>query len=171
MKVLQRELVFDIDMDDYSEVRRCCDNGKAKRLCSRCWPFLHIAIQVIRKGLKELFGFEKVVFIFSGRRGIHCWVSDHRARLLTSRARQAILDFLIVPVVVSKEKLSAQPFFSDLHPFMREVYTDILEPCFEEDILVQQGLLDDEEGQTLILRFVPDSDILLFSPSLPKVSE
>lgn len=100
MKVKQRELVFDIDMDDYSEVRRCCDNGKAKTLCTNCWPFLHVAIQVIRKACRELFGFEKLLFVFSGRRGIHCWIADKRARLLTSKARQAILDFLIVPVQV-----------------------------------------------------------------------
>lgn len=100
----QREFVFDIDMDDYSEVRRCCENGKAKTLCTRCWPFLHVAIQVIRKACKDLFGFEKLLFVFSGRRGIHCWIADKRARLLTSKARQAVLDFLIVPVQVSRRK-------------------------------------------------------------------
>jgi len=158
MRVKEREFVFDIDMDDYSDVRRCCDSGKAKRLCARCWPFLHVAIQVIRRALKELFGFEHCLFVFSGRRGIHCWVADRRARNLTKKARQAILDFMIIPVVVSKEKLSTQPFYHDLHPFFRQIYTSILEPTFEESILIQQQLLDDQEGQEMLLRFVPHSE-------------
>jgi len=40
------------------------------------------------------FGFKDRIWIFSGRRGIHCWVSDTRARNLSSLARKAIVSFL-----------------------------------------------------------------------------
>lgn len=44
-----------------------------------------------------------------------------------------------------------------------EIYDEILFPTFESSILEKQGLLDDEEGQNLILQFIPDIDILFFS--------
>lgn len=97
-EVLQREVVFDVDMDEYSAVRSCCK--ESKRLCKDCWPFLHIAIQVIRLTLIDIFNFKHFFFVFSGRRGIHCWVCDKRARFLSSSIRSAILNFLTIPLTV-----------------------------------------------------------------------
>lgn len=44
-KPVQRELVIDIDMTDYDELRTC---GSGGHICSRCWPFIAVAIQVRR---------------------------------------------------------------------------------------------------------------------------
>lgn len=40
---VQRELVIDIDISDYDELRTC---GSGGHICSRCWPFMAVAIQV-----------------------------------------------------------------------------------------------------------------------------
>ena len=45
---VERELVFDIDLTDYDDVRTCGDGG---HICSRCWPFMALAIKVSDPGL------------------------------------------------------------------------------------------------------------------------
>lgn len=50
--VLSRELVFDIDLTDYDEVRTCCQEAK---VCAKCWKLMVIACEIIDKSLKGTF--------------------------------------------------------------------------------------------------------------------
>ncbi len=45
----QRELVFDIDMTDYDEIRTCC-SGAA--ICRRCWGYIAAAVKVLDHTLR-----------------------------------------------------------------------------------------------------------------------
>lgn len=55
-----------------------------------------LAGQGILTRLVEDFGFKHLLWVYSGRRGVHCWISDDRARKMPPEGRRAIVSFLEV---------------------------------------------------------------------------
>lgn len=90
---LAKELCFDIDLTDYDDIRTCCDKAN---ICNKCWKFTTMAIKVLEAALQEDFGFHHILWVYSGRRGIHAWVCDKRARALDDQQRKAITGYFDV---------------------------------------------------------------------------
>jgi DNA primase small subunit len=150
---VERELIFDVDMNDYDEVRTCC---KGTAVCARCWPLATTALKVMELVLREAFGFRSMLWVFSGRRGVHCWVADRRARRLSLDAREAIVAFMTVVVGGQGALASRVPLRFPLHPVLQRVYDSLLLPFFERRFLVEQGVLEDAGLRAAVLGFFPE---------------
>jgi DNA primase small subunit len=90
----QREMVFDIDLTDYDSIRNCGCNGAT--ICKKCWKMMNMAIKVMDIGLREDFGFKHIAWFYSGRRGVHAWICDEKARKLSNDARSAVAAYFEV---------------------------------------------------------------------------
>jgi DNA primase small subunit len=159
---VERELVFDIDLTDYTEVRVGAEKGDAM-WAKNAWCYMGLAIQILDRALREDFGFKHLLWVYSGRRGIHCWVCDSQARQLTDDVRASVAKYLSLTEiksgqshegdVVEKIKLT-----TPLHPAIQRA----LEMCtrvFDQYIVPEeeggQGLMSSPEKWKMILAQIP----------------
>ncbi|KAM3572696.1 hypothetical protein VYU27_005326 [Nannochloropsis oceanica] len=160
-KPVERELIFDIDMTDYDDIRTCCTGAK---ICPKCWIFMTMAVKVVDTALREDFGFQQLLWVYSGRRGVHCWVCDEDVRGLTNDGRSAVVEYLSLPR--GNENNSGKGKNAGLtwplHPSFARAF-DILEPMFEVGVLGEegQGVLDSENSWDTLLDSLPDEDLAL----------
>ena len=78
------------------------------------------------------------MWVFSGRRGIHCWVCDEDARTMLNEARAAVTDF--VHLGVGNEFSGKLELHYPIHPTLKRAYK-ILEKKFHEICIEDQDLL------------------------------
>lgn len=151
-KPLEKELVFDIDMTDYDDVRTCC-SGAA--ICKKCWPFMNLALKIIDQALSEDFGFKHRLWVYSGRRGVHCWVADESARKLTQAGRSAVAEYINVIKGGESQNKKVQFKGFHLHPALDRAKTYV-EKYFTEQYLSEQNILGTKEQRDLMLKLIPD---------------
>lgn len=87
-----RELIFDLDLDDYNPVRRCKCIGKD--VCEDCWGLMQEAAVILTDTLREDFGYNELEWVYTGGRGYHCWVLDKTAFTLDQHQRTAIVEYM-----------------------------------------------------------------------------
>ncbi|KNZ77777.1 DNA primase small subunit [Termitomyces sp. J132] len=136
---LQRELVFDIDMTDYDPVRTC-------------------SVKVLNVAIREQFGYEDLLWVYSGRRGIHLWISDKEAMDLTDDQRKALVGWMTVVHggQESNKKLNVRSGSRSLPPSLQAA-VDLLKETFSDLILSDQNLFASKEGYETLLEQIPDS--------------
>ncbi|XP_049867087.1 DNA primase small subunit [Pectinophora gossypiella] len=152
--VLARELVFDIDLTDYDEVRTCCQEAK---VCEKCWKFMVIACEIIDKSLREDFGFQSILWVFSGRRGVHCWVSDYEARTLDGPGRGAVADYLCLIFGGDNQTKKVHLGSENMHSSIRRAL-EIIDKYFLE-LLQDQEFLSTENRLKAFLKLIPDETL------------
>uniref|UniRef100_A0A665T8H2 DNA primase n=1 Tax=Echeneis naucrates TaxID=173247 RepID=A0A665T8H2_ECHNA len=161
---LEKELVFDIDMTDYDDVRTCCS---AADICSKCWTLMTIAIRILDRALRDDFGFQHLLWVYSGRRGVHCWVCDEAARKLSVAARSAVAEYLTL-VKGGEETVKKVVLTDPIHPFIRKSL-DVVEKYFT-DYAHEQAILGHNKSVDKVLALVPE-DILFIDFQSEKTPE
>jgi len=147
----EKELVFDIDMTDYDEVRTCC---KGADICKKCWLFMVIAMKIVDSALERDFGFQHRLWVYSGRRGVHCWVCDASARELSQSARSAVAEYLSV-IKGGENQIKKVNLRSPYHPYISNSLK-ILRVHFEDLVIEKQDILSCKERWDGMLALVPE---------------
>ncbi|CAG8434880.1 12896_t:CDS:10 [Ambispora gerdemannii] len=156
-KPIMKELVIDIDLTDYDDVRQCCSKAD---ICLKCWQFITVAIVIIDKTLRGKlydFGFKHLLWVYSGRRGVHCWICDDRARKLDNDGRKAIISYLAMIKGGSQQEKKvflSRPF----HPSLERAYR-IVDHYFTVLALENQDVMDTPERWTKLLKCIPEEAI------------
>lgn len=135
-------LVFDVDVDDYPD-RPCCK--EKQKVCRQCWPLLAACIKIIDRGLREDFGFKQVLWVFSGRRGVHCWVSDDRVKKMNSFTRAGICKYFSAELPT---------YASHVHPVIRNSVR-VARVDFLEYVKCPQSIFAGVSGYNHLLSFLP----------------
>ncbi|KAM7448242.1 primase [Porites harrisoni] len=148
----EKELVFDIDMTDYDEVRTCC---KGADICKKCWLFMVVAMKIVDSTLERDFGFQHRLWVYSGRRGVHCWVCDEKARKLSQNARSAVAEYLSV-IKGGENQIKKVNLRRPYHPYIRNSLR-ILREHFVDLVIDKQDVLSSKERWDGVLALVPDS--------------
>eukprot|EP01116_Phalansterium_solitarium_P010224 TRINITY_DN2475_c0_g1_i4.p2 TRINITY_DN2475_c0_g1~~TRINITY_DN2475_c0_g1_i4.p2 ORF type:complete len:237 (-),score=42.86 TRINITY_DN2475_c0_g1_i4:1168-1878(-) len=133
-----------------------CEQGG--NVCNSCWVWMRIAQLVLHRALTEDFGFKHVLWVYSGRRGLHGWVCDARARRLSNDAREAIVNYLSVLSGGDGKKRKVD-VGGRLHPSLKRAFVSVLEPYFEEYILPEQGVLASPESTSEVLAYIPHAEL------------
>jgi DNA primase catalytic subunit len=125
------EFVIDIDLDEKYNRDGVCECGTRKKVCVDCWQkFMDPCQLVMDYILKEFLGFKCVFACFSGRRGIHYWILDERAIMMTRTQREQLIQSISFEGLIPGEPLYEaveeilEPFgkIQDLYPkFDKEV--------------------------------------------------
>ncbi|KAF9172644.1 hypothetical protein BGX20_005200 [Mortierella sp. AD010] len=147
---VSKEMVFDIDMTDYDEIRTCCSGGD---VCIKCWEFMTVAMKVIDAALRDDFGFKHLLWVYSGRRGVHCWVGDERARVMNNEQRKAIVSYLEV-IKGGANQVRKVNLPNTLHPSLR-----IISEHFKNLVFSSQDILTTPESWEKILAIIPDEAV------------
>ncbi|KAL1843588.1 hypothetical protein VTJ49DRAFT_871 [Mycothermus thermophilus] len=151
---LAKELCFDIDLTEYDDVRTCCSGTK---ICHKCWKFTTMAIKVLDTALREDFGFKHILWVFSGRRGIHAWVCDKKARSLNDNQRKAITGYFDI-MSGGKQGGKRVNIRRPLHPHLSRSI-DILKSHFQHDVLETQDPWQAPEKAEALLQQIPDTEL------------
>lgn len=98
----------------------------------------------------EDFGFEHILWVFSGRRGIHCWVCDKVARHLTNKNRNAVAEYLNL---FNGQRVNVAG--DRMHHSMKRAYR-IIESHFDDICINDQNLFATPKGRQKLFDLIPD---------------
>jgi DNA primase small subunit len=155
-----KEVVFDLDAVD---CHRFCDCGDAKRLCHVCWSQMQGAYLLLQHYLTRMQAYkpESILWVFSGKKGLHCLVNDSRALRLSADERNTLYHYLDD---CTKSETALWEYIKTVQrhdqPFLQR-----LDKFFAEQVLIKHDLLGREDFR----QFCFDLLAQHFKPMLPRL--
>jgi len=160
-----RELTFDFDITDFDTdgIRKClCSKGETKNVCLECWQILSISSKITRHLLATKFGFKKGLWVFSGKKGLHCWVKSTSFTVHNNaKLREQICDYF-EPFVSGGYRLK-----SNLCDKLKKCYTTKIQEWFNSVNKINPDVYDVNEQMPVISRCIEANRIDRKSVPLP----
>lgn len=124
-----RELIFDLDLNEYDPVRTC--GCKGRDYCTICWGLLQDAAVIMNETLQEDFGFERLKWVFTGGRGYHCWVLDEELFDISQEQRSGIVHYMqLINDPLGEQRV--EPIGSDATILRERIYATLMEKFVQQ---------------------------------------
>ena len=138
--VLAKEFCIDIDIDDYDLYRTC---GCAKKtFCYLCWNYMTIAAKCINIVLDLSLAFKNYQWVFSGGRGLHCWIRDPTALRMSYNNKLYLSKFIARP-----KKHTGTPY--------NQMYSQVIKPMFTSFCLESLDIFTSPFARQLVCEYLP----------------
>lgn len=155
---VRRELVFDLDLTDYDFLELETPEGNVDAdACDKAWCVCAVGIFILQRLLKNAFGFQEFVVVYSGRRGVHLYVCDDKAMDLADDVRAAITDFF--KFVPSEDGQRAHP--STRSVMVMHELSEALHVIFEEHFIDELGLFETQDQRVTFVERLGFSEELV----------
>jgi len=111
--------------NEFKSIRICECIGK-KQVCKECWYLIGSSALVIKFFMENLFQIKKFLWVYSGNRGIHCWINDKQLNNLDSEARKSILKMISFSSdqslfqILSEENVMIMNLYKQLESYFKE---------------------------------------------------
>jgi DNA primase catalytic subunit len=158
----RKELVFDLDVPDFDRFCGCVATGAnnntdvdgkgGRTLCWICWLHVEGAYFILNHRLQHELGYatENTLWVFSGGKGLHCFINEKRALTLSKVQRDFLLERLTIgsgrPKNTTVEALAeARDADRQLREWLIEIRStplcEQLEHLFRTTVLVRRNLI------------------------------
>jgi len=159
-----------LQISDTLQSLRVCSCKSKKTACSLCWYLMGSASIVIKYFMVELFNINNFLWVYSGNRGVHCWIRDNQLISLDENMRKCLIDIMMMNTdenifnnLTNHYDLFDKLFSTELYPYFKKMIISnhilkLLEPLIFLFItnyykLIEQSLKDnwDEIDQKISL--------------------
>jgi len=159
-----RPFVIDIDLPDYElssggklpyrrfKTLSTASANPCDPTFRKSWTYIVVAVKIIDYSLEHEYGFKDRRWVFSGNKGVHCWVMDARACVLTDMMRRAIFESLTSDQGLFRDDIDDPKIASNYKekifrtvPFLQSCYTVIRK--YMPRLLDDQDLWHDAKAQ------------------------
>lgn len=146
-----RELIFDLDLTDYSDVRLCCNTEK--KCCFLCWKYIKIIMEIVDSELRDVYHFKHILWVFSGRRGVHCYILDKNAH---EQRDNIISELTLTQKVDNSVQLKDNIDFSSKYV---NKSLKVFKKHFTEICITDQNLFASEKGINILIASGHNADV------------